>query len=69
MGVWVYAYIIIIKIHRIWSSALSPFYLKGLSQIQRHKMGTGLKHEDPPWTNRVCIFVVGTESKLALLAP
>ena len=41
MGVWVYAYIIIIKIHTIWSNALSPFYLKGCSQIQRHKMGTG----------------------------
>jgi len=41
MGVWVYAYIIIIKIHTIWSNALSLFYLKGRSQIQRHKMGTG----------------------------
>lgn len=69
MGVWLYAYIIIIKIYTIWSNALSPFYLKGCSQIQRHKMGTGWKHEDPSWTNGVCVFVVGTQSKLALLAP
>lgn len=64
MGIWLYAYIIIIKIYTIQSNALSPFYLKCCSQIQRHKMGTGQKHEDPPWTNKVSLLLVLNPSLL-----